>query len=59
MTSYTNNILYDKGIKPFSHFDNLLHTFAMQYKIKVQGDAVVMTDMARECIVLLICTSAL
>ena len=26
------------GIKPFPHFENLLHTFAMQYKIKVQGN---------------------
>ena len=25
------------GIKPLPHFENLLHTFAMQYKIKVQG----------------------
>jgi hypothetical protein len=26
------------GIKPFPHFGNLLHTFAIQYKIKVQGN---------------------
>ena len=26
------------GIKPLPHFENLLHTFAMQYKIKVQGN---------------------
>ena len=26
------------GIKPLSHFENSLHTFAMQYKIKVQGN---------------------
>ncbi len=26
------------GIKPLTHFENLLHTFAMQYKIKVQGN---------------------
>ena len=26
------------GIKPFPNFGNLLHTFAMQYKIKVQGN---------------------
>lgn len=25
------------GIKLFPHFENLLHTFAMQYKNKVQG----------------------
>ena len=24
--------------KPFLHFENLLYTFAMQYKIKVQGN---------------------
>ena len=24
------------GIKPLPHFENLLHTFAMQYKISVQ-----------------------
>ena len=26
------------GIKPLPHFENLLHTFAMQYKISVQGN---------------------
>ena len=26
------------GIKPLPHFENLLHTFAMQYKINVQGN---------------------
>lgn len=26
------------GIKLLPHFENLLHTFAMQYKIKVQGN---------------------
>lgn len=26
------------GIKPLPHFENLLNTFAMQYKIKVQGN---------------------
>ena len=26
------------GIKPLPYFENLLHTFAMQYKIKVQGN---------------------
>ena len=26
------------GIKPFPHFGNLLHTFAIQYKIRVQGN---------------------
>ena len=26
------------GIKPSPYFENLLHTFAMQYKIKVQGN---------------------
>ena len=26
------------GIKPLPHFENPLHTFAMQYKIKVQGN---------------------
>ena len=38
MTYYTDNILYNKGIKQLPHFENLLHTFAMQYKIKVQGN---------------------
>ena len=38
MTYYTDNILYNKGIKSLPHFENLLHTFAMQYKIKVQGN---------------------
>lgn len=38
MTYYTDNILYDKGIKSLPHFENLLHTFSMQYKISVQGD---------------------
>lgn len=28
----------DKGIKPLPHFENLLHIFAMRYKIKVQGN---------------------
>ena len=26
------------GIKLLPHFENLLHTFAVQYKIKVQGN---------------------
>ena len=26
------------GIKLLPHFENPLHTFAMQYKIKVQGN---------------------
>lgn len=26
------------GIKPLPHFENLLHTFAMKYKIKAQGN---------------------
>ena len=26
------------GIKPLPHFEKPLHTFAMQYKIKVQGN---------------------
>lgn len=26
------------GIKPLPHFENPLNTFAMQYKIKVQGN---------------------
>ena len=38
MTYYTDNILYNKGIKQLPHFENLLHTYAMQYKIKVQGN---------------------
>ena len=38
MTYYTDNILYNKGIKSLPQFENLLHTFAMQYKIKVQGN---------------------
>lgn len=38
MTYYTDNILYNKGIKQLPHFENLLYTFAMQYKIKVQGN---------------------
>ena len=29
MTYYTDNILYNKGIKQLPHFENLLHTFAM------------------------------
>ena len=28
------------GIKPLPHLENLLHTFAMQYKIKVQRNMV-------------------
>ena len=38
MTYYTDNILHNKGIKQLPNFENLLHTFAMQYKIKVQGN---------------------
>lgn len=38
MIYYTNNILYDKGIRSLPHFKNPLHTFAMQYKISVQGN---------------------
>ena len=29
---------YITGINQLPHFENLLHTFAMQYKIKVQGN---------------------
>ena len=45
MTYYTDNILYNKGIKSLPHFENLLHTFAMQYKIKVQGNIEVITKL--------------
>ena len=38
MTYYTDSILHDKGIKPLPHFENRLYTFAMQYKISVQGN---------------------
>jgi hypothetical protein len=33
------------GIKPLPHFEHLLHTFAMQYKIKVQGNIEVITKL--------------
>ena len=33
------------GIKPLPHFEHLLHTFAMQYKIKVQGNVEVIIKM--------------
>ena len=32
MTYYTDNILYITRIKQLPHFENLLHTFAIQYK---------------------------
>lgn len=28
----------EQGIKPLPHFKNPLHTFAMQYKLSVQGN---------------------
>ena len=48
MTYYTDNILYNKGIKQLPHFENLLHTFAMQYKIKVQGNVETVVLLSRE-----------
>ena len=48
MTYYTDNILYNKGIKSLPHFENLLHTFAMQYKIKVQGNVETVVLLSRE-----------
>ncbi len=30
-------LVKDMGIKSLPHFEDLLHTFAMQYKIEVQG----------------------
>ena len=32
------NQLLSMGIKQLPHFENLLHIFAMQYKISVQGN---------------------
>ena len=29
---------YFTGVNLMPHFENILHTFAMQYKIKVQGN---------------------
>ena len=48
MTYYTDNILYNKGIKQLPHFENLLHTFAMQYKIKVQRNVETVVLLSRE-----------
>ena len=31
-------LVKDMGIKSLPHFENSLNTFAMQYKIKVQGN---------------------
>ena len=35
------------GIKQLPHFENLLHTFAMQYKIKVQGNCETVVLLAK------------
>ena len=35
------------GIKPLPHFENLLHTFAMQYKISVQGNCETVVKLVR------------
>ena len=36
------------GIKPLPHFENLLHTFAMQYKINVQGNVETVILLSRK-----------
>ena len=36
------------GIKPLPHFENPLHTFAMQYKIKVQGNVETVVLLGRK-----------
>ena len=33
---------------PLPHFENLLHTFAMQYKIKVQGNIETVCLLSKE-----------
>jgi hypothetical protein len=38
MTYYIDNILYDKWDKTITPLKKTLHTFAMQYKIEVQGN---------------------
>ena len=39
------------GIKPLPHFENLLHTFAMQYKIKVQANIETVCLLSKETLI--------
>ena len=40
----------EMGVKPLPHFENPLHTFAMQYKIKVQRNCETICLLSRNMV---------